>query len=347
MADEKYMQRAIQLAQHGVGHVSPNPMVGCVIVHQDEIIGEGWHRKYGEAHAEVNTINSVKDQSRLKESTLYVTLEPCAHFGKTPPCADLLAEEQIKRVVIATTDPNPKVAGKGINKLKTAGIEVDIGILEQKARELNRRFFTAFIKKRPYIILKWAQTKDGFIARKDFSSKWISNEYSRQLVHKWRAEEDAILIGSNTAVHDDPSLNVRDWHGKDPLRIVIDRHLKLPQPLKLFNDGRKTICYNYLKSEQAGALTYYKAGETRFLQYILEDLGKRGIQSVIVEGGAAVINALVKKNFWDEARIFISKNTFKKGIAAPKLQGNLVSETFVADNELLIFSNKTNEWLKH
>lgn len=341
------MQRAIQLARYGAGHVSPNPMVGCVIVHDGLIIGEGWHRKYGEAHAEVNAINAVKDQGLLKDSTVYVTLEPCSHYGKTPPCADLLLEKQVKRVVVATTDPNPKVAGRGIEKLKNAGIDVVKEILEQEALKINRRFFTAFLKKRPYVILKWAQTKDGFIARKDFSSKWISNEYSRQLVHKWRAEEDAILVGSNTAVHDNPSLNVRDWHGKDPLRIVVDRHLKLPPSLKLFSDGRKTICYNYLKSENAGGVTYQQGRENQFLQDILQDLGNRGIQSIIVEGGAGIINALVQGNIWDEARIFISQNTFGEGIAASKLQGNLIAGNFVADNELLIFSNKNNEWLKH
>lgn len=341
------MQRAINLARNGAGHVSPNPMVGCVIVHQDEIIGEGWHRKYGEAHAEVNAINAVKNQDLLKESTIYVTLEPCSHFGKTPPCADLLVEKQVKRVIIATTDPNPKVAGNGIKRLTDADVEVQTGILQEDAVKLNRRFFTAFTKNRPYVILKWAQTKDGFIARKDFSSKWISNSYSRQLVHKWRAEEDAILVGSNTAVHDNPSLTVREWHGKDPLRIVIDRHLKLSQSLLLFTDGRKTICYNLLKSGQEGPVTYQQVEGATILQDILKDLSERGVQSLIVEGGAAVINAFIDEDLWDEARIFISKNTFKEGVAAPLVQGNLIEENFVGDNELLIYSNTTNEWLKH
>ena len=341
------MQRAIQLARHGAGYVSPNPMVGCVIVCNNQIIGEGWHRKYGDPHAEVNAINAVDDQNLLKESTAYVSLEPCSHYGKTPPCADLLVEKKIKHVVVATTDPNPNVAGRGIEKLRSAGIKVDAGILEYEALELNRRFFTAYIKKRPYVILKWAQTGDGFIARKDFTSKWISNAYARQLVHKWRAEEDAILVGSNTAIHDNPTLNVRDWHGHDPLRVVIDRHLKLPHSLNLFSDGRKTICYNLLKTERAGAVSYQKIDEAGFMKQVLEDLGKRGVQSVIVEGGAGVINALVLEDLWDEARVFISRNRFEEGISAPKISGDIITQKFVGDNEFQIFSNKNNQWLKH
>lgn len=334
--DQKYMFRALELASLGLGSVSPNPMVGCVIVHEDKIIGEGWHREYGKAHAEVNAINSVTDQQLLQESTAYVTLEPCAHFGKTPPCADLLVEKKVKKAVIATTDSNPKVAGKGIEKLKDAGIEVSTGVLEKEAREINKRFFTAFLKNRPYIILKWAETKDGFIARKDFSSKWISNQYSRQWVHKWRAQEDAIMVGSNTAVHDNPTLNVREWTGKDPMRIVVDRYLKLDKTLNLFSDGRKTICYNYIKSEGNGAVHYEKLPETNFLSALFEDLSGKGIQSVIVEGGAGLIYALVKEKFWDEARIFVSPNTFGEGISAPKVEGNLISSEFVADDELKI-----------
>ena len=341
------MQRALGLAKKGIGFVSPNPMVGCVIVYDNRIIGEGWHSEYGKEHAEVNAINSVKDKSILTESTVYVTLEPCSHFGKTPPCADLLIEHKVKKVVVATIDPNPKVAGQGLENLKNAGIEVDTGILGKEARELNVRFLSAYLRKRPFVILKWAETKDGFIARRDFSSKWISNGYSRQLVHKWRAEEDAIMVGSNTAVHDNPTLNVREWSGLDPLRIVIDRHLKLPKMLNLFTDGRKTICYNFLKTESTGSVNYKQIDEESFLLKILEDLGKRGIQSVIIEGGAGLINAMVRENLWDEARVFVSPTTFGKGIAAPVLQGNLNSKTFVGEDELLLFSNDNKEWLKH
>lgn len=346
-SDKIYMQRAIELAVNGLGSVSPNPLVGCVIVYKDKIIGEGWHRKYGLPHAEVNAINAVSNHELLKESTIYVTLEPCSHYGKTPPCADLLVEKKVKRVVIATTDPNPKVAGRGVEKLKNAGIEVEVRILEKEAQEINKRFFTAFLKNRPYIILKWAETKDGFIARKDFSSKWISDAYSRQLVHKWRAEEDAIMVGSNTAVHDNPMLNVRDWYGKEPLRIVIDRHLKLSYELKLFSDGCKTVCYNFLKTENSGKVNYQKLPENNFLSALFEDLSAKGIQSVIVEGGAAVIYALIKEDLWDEARIFVSKNMFGEGIKAPKVTGNLISSSIVVNDELKIIANDKNKWLKH
>ena len=252
------MRRALELAENGRGQVSPNPLVGCVIEHHGKIIGEGWHQKYGEAHAEVNAVNSVKDKSLLKEACVYVSLEPCAHFGKTPPCADLLVENQVKKVVICNTDPNPLVAGKGIVKLREAGIEVETGILEKEGLELNKRFFHYLEKKRPYIILKWAETADGFIARKNFDSKWISNTLSRKLVHKWRTEEDAILVGTNTALYDNPQLNARDWTGNNPVRIVIDRHLKLPADLHLFDEQIPTICYNLIKNRNSGNVTFVK-----------------------------------------------------------------------------------------
>ncbi|HEY5824526.1 MAG TPA: bifunctional diaminohydroxyphosphoribosylaminopyrimidine deaminase/5-amino-6-(5-phosphoribosylamino)uracil reductase RibD, partial [Cyclobacteriaceae bacterium] len=212
-SDELFIQRTFELAQIGIGQVSPNPRVGAVVAHDGKILGEGWHKKYGEAHAEVNAILSVKDHSLLKESTVYVNLEPCSHFGRTPPCADLLIRHQVKKVVICNVDPNPLVAGQGINKLRDAGIEVVAGVLEAEGRKLNKRFFTLIEKQRPYIILKWAQTADGFVARENYESKWISNDFSRQLVHQWRSEEDAILVGTKTAAHDNPQLDVRDWSG--------------------------------------------------------------------------------------------------------------------------------------
>ncbi|HKZ37838.1 MAG TPA: bifunctional diaminohydroxyphosphoribosylaminopyrimidine deaminase/5-amino-6-(5-phosphoribosylamino)uracil reductase RibD, partial [Chryseolinea sp.] len=248
--DEFFMLRAMELALLGSGLVSPNPLVGCVITYEGKIIGEGWHKKYGEPHAEVNAVNSVPDKRTLRESTVYVTLEPCAHFGKTPPCADLLIEHQIKKVVVANLDSNPLVAGEGIRKLRSSGIEVITGVLDKKGRALNKRFFTIMEKQRPYIILKWAETADGFVARKNFDSKWISDEYSRQLVHKWRAEEDAVLVGMRTAQLDNPELNVRNWSGRNPIRIVIDRFLKLNEKIHLFDGSQKTICYNVLKHEE-------------------------------------------------------------------------------------------------
>ncbi|HWA33460.1 MAG TPA: bifunctional diaminohydroxyphosphoribosylaminopyrimidine deaminase/5-amino-6-(5-phosphoribosylamino)uracil reductase RibD, partial [Cyclobacteriaceae bacterium] len=245
--DELYMRRALDLAMLGMGHVSPNPLVGCVIVHDSTIIGEGWHKQYGEAHAEVNAVASVDKKELFRKSTVYVNLEPCSHFGKTPPCADMLARHNVKRVVIANVDTYQKVNGEGIRKLRESGAEVVTGVLEKEGRDLNKRFFTYVEKNRPFILLKWAETSDGFIAREDYSSKWISNEFSRQLGHKLRAEVDAVLVGTQTAKHDDPRLNVRDWSGKDPLRIVIDKSLKLNPKLNLFDKSQPTICYNVVR----------------------------------------------------------------------------------------------------
>ncbi|WP_339867514.1 bifunctional diaminohydroxyphosphoribosylaminopyrimidine deaminase/5-amino-6-(5-phosphoribosylamino)uracil reductase RibD [uncultured Algoriphagus sp.] len=336
-ADELYMHRALELAELGRGKVSPNPMVGCVIVHEDKIIGEGYHQEYGKAHAEVNAVNSVKNQELLAEATVYVTLEPCAHFGKTPPCANLLVEKKVKKVIIAAFDSNPLVGGKGIQILKDAGIVVQTGLLEQEARIQNKRFFTQIEKKRPYVILKWAQTKDGFVAREDYSSKWITNASSRQLVHKWRAEEDAIMVGKNTAKYDDPALNVRDWVGKNPLRLVIDSKLELPNTLKLFDEAVPTICYNTLKTEEKGTLEFVKLNQEFKVEDILEDLHRRNIQSVIIEGGSFLLNKFLSSELWDEARVFTSSNKFGSGIAAP-IPPAPVSETIdVLEDTLRIY----------
>ncbi len=337
--EEQLMHRAFELAQLGVGKVSPNPRVGCVIVYDGKIIGEGWHQKFGEAHAEVNAIKSVSDQSLLKESTVYVNLEPCSHQGKTPPCADLLIQHQVKKVVISTIDSNPLVGGKGIEKLRLAGIAVEVGILEKEGRELNKRFFTFVEKKRPYLILKWAQTADGFIARSDFDSKWISHEYSRQLVHQWRSEEDAVLVGKNTALYDDPFLTVRDCAGRNPIRVVVDRSLQLSKTLNLFDGTVKTICYNGKLETEAHNLSYVKINEANFLDQVLADLYKRGIQSVIVEGGAKTLNEFIEKNYWDEARIFTSNKVFGAGIAAPKINNTKSIDQTVGDDLLVYIKN--------
>jgi len=331
------MHRAIELAQLGVGQVSPNPMVGCVIVHEGKIVGEGYHQRYGEAHAEVNAIAQVKDQSILKSATAYVTLEPCAHFGKTPPCADLLIEKGIHRVVIGTRDPFDQVNGKGIEKLKAANIEVTLGVLEKEFREQNRRFFTSIEKKRPYVILKWAQTADGFIARENFDSKWISNPYSRQLVHKWRAEEDAILVGKNTALHDNPALTVREWSGSNPVRVVIDHACALPTSLQLFDGDVRTIVLNTLKDERVEGVEWIPFDGS--VKSALQKLAEQNIQSVVVEGGANTLNAFIETHLWDEARIFTAQQTFGKGIAAPRLTGQLVEETDCMGDRLTIFKN--------
>lgn len=338
-ADELFMQRALDLAQLSIGAVSPNPMVGCVIVHHNKIIGEGRHERYGAAHAEVNAVASIDDPLLLSESTVYVNLEPCSHFGKTPPCADMLVKHRVKKVVIANTDPNPLVSGKGIEKLKAAGIEVVTGILETQGRELNKRFFTFMEKKRPYLILKWAETSDGFIARENFDSKWISNEHSRKLVHKWRSEEDAVLVGTGTALHDNPALTVRDWAGRNPVRIVIDRFGKLPQTLALFDGSKHTICYTTYRDESAKNPEFVKLPETDFITAILNDLFKRNIQSVIIEGGATTLSQFLKERLWDEARIFTSPEQFGSGIAAPKFTGNLMSRESVFTDTLAIYRN--------
>ncbi len=338
-SDEFFMQRTFALAQSGRGCVSPNPLVGCVIVYDGKIIGEGWHQHYGEAHAEVNAVASVKDVSLLKNSTVYVNLEPCSHTGKTPPCADMLIDHKVKKVVIANVDTNPLVGGKGIEKLKAAGIEVVTGVLENEGRELNKRFFTFIEKKRPYIMLKWAQTADGFIARENFDSKWISNAYSRQLVHKWRSEEDAVLTGSGTARHDNPALTVRDWTGRNPVRMVIDRYLRLPHTLNVFDGSVKTICYNLTTSREEDNLVYVKFPETDFMAALVADLYARKIQSVIIEGGAITLAQFIQAGLWDEARVFTANTKFGSGISAPVIKGNLIAQQTVLNDTLNMYAN--------
>lgn len=332
--DELFMQRAFELARLGSGQTSPNPRVGCVIVKDERIIGEGWHRQYGEAHAEVNAVQSVGDKNLLAGSTVYVNLEPCSHFGKTPPCADLLVQHRVKKVIIANPDTNPLVAGQGITKLKEAGIEILTGVLEKEGLELNKRFFTFIENQRPYIILKWAQTVDGFLAHTNYDSRWITNEYSRQLVHRWRSEEDAVLVGTRTASYDDPQLNVRDWSGKNPIRIVLDRFLRLPKSLRLLDGIQKTICYNVLKHEEHENLLFIRLDEHDFFPQLIRDLYKQKIQSVIIEGGALTINLFVDSGNWDEARIFSSPQSFGSGIHAPVVKGKLVAVDQIFSDEL-------------
>lgn len=334
--DQLFIRRTFELALNGSGWVSPNPLVGCVIVHNNKIIGEGWHRKYGEAHAEVNAIASTDNKELLKESTVYVNLEPCSHFGKTPPCADLLISYKVKKVVISNLDSNPLVAGNGIKKLRAAGIEVISGILDKEGKELNKRFFTGIEKQRPYIILKWAETADGFIARENHDSKWISDTHSRQLVHKWRTEEDAVLVGGRTAQFDDPQLNVRDWSGRNPVRVVIDRFLKLGKGLNLFDRSQMTICYNVLKHEEHENLVLVRLNEQDFMEELVKDLYKQKIRSVIIEGGAFTLGRFIDAGLWDEARIFVSPRTFAKGIPAPVLAGHPATITNLVHDTLRI-----------
>lgn len=317
-----FMQRALQLAQLGRGVVSPNPMVGCVIVHQNQIIGEGWHQKYGEAHAEVNAIGNAESNgfaSLLPNATVYVTLEPCSHFGKTPPCADLLIEKKVKKVIVCNHDPNPLVAGKGIQKLQKAGIEVEIGILETDGLELNKRFFTFIEKKRPYIIIKWAETADGFIAQENNKPLIISNKISHALSHRWRTEEDAIMVGTNTAISDNPRLDARLWRGKNPTRIVIDRHSKLPKDLHLLDGLQPTIVYRAFND----------------LEDILADLYHRKLQSLIVEGGSQLIQSFINQGLWDEIRIFEADKLIGTGIKSPVLDKARPSQTIKLQNDVL------------
>ncbi|WP_373058701.1 bifunctional diaminohydroxyphosphoribosylaminopyrimidine deaminase/5-amino-6-(5-phosphoribosylamino)uracil reductase RibD [Zunongwangia sp. H14] len=346
---EKYIKRCIGLARNGFGNTYPNPMVGSVVVHNNKIIGEGWHQKAGLPHAEVNAINSVKDQSLLQESTIYVSLEPCSHYGKTPPCSDLIIAKGIKKVVIGTVDPFAEVAGRGIKKLMDAGCEVAVGIEEQECRELNKRFFTFHQKQRPYIILKWAQTADGFIApsaKNEREPVWISNSRSKQLVHKWRAEEQAILAGTNTVVADNPKLNTRLWSGTNPTRIILDRNLRIPQKSAVLDGSIKTVILtDSLNAEAAKEnptenLIFEPVNfEENLAAAICKVLYKHDLQSVIIEGGAKTLQTFIDDGLWDEARIFTGKTVFKSGIPAPQLTGNLKEETCKTGDNLKIYIN--------
>jgi diaminohydroxyphosphoribosylaminopyrimidine deaminase/5-amino-6-(5-phosphoribosylamino)uracil reductase len=318
------MQRCLQLAAMGAGAVAPNPMVGAVLVYNDRIIGEGYHQKYGEAHAEVNCINSVTetDKAFIKKSTLYVSLEPCAHFGKTSPCADLIINNKIPNVVIGCRDSFAAVNGRGMERLKTAGVEVIFGILENECLELNKRFFTFHEKQRPYIILKWAQSSDGKIAAGNGERVFISNEFTNRLVHKWRSEEAAIMIGTKTALLDDPALTARHWPGNSPTRLVIDMDLKLPPSLQLFDGTVKTIVFSQHKQEAGEMLSFYKVDKDEaFITQILNALYKLQLQSVIIEGGAKLMQSFVDGNAWDEARVITNTDMkIGEGINAPILQ---------------------------
>lgn len=329
---ENYINRCIEIAKNGLGTTAPNPMVGCIIVHDDMIIGEGFTSPFGGKHAEVNAIKSVKDETLLKEATLYVTLEPCSHYGKTPPCSDLIIDKHIPNIVIGAVDAHSKVAGEGIKKLKAAGCEVTVGILENECKDHHRRFFTFHNKKRPYIILKWAETADGFIAPKSKTEQkpvWITNTNSRQLVHKWRAEEQAILVGTKTVLEDNPSLTVRTWTGKNPIRIVLDRTHKLPKSYSVFNKDNETI----LLSEKE--LNF----DNRLASNICNYLHSKDIQSVIIEGGSKTLQTFIDDGIWDEARVFKGFSTFNSGVKAPYLNGKLISETQILDDTLKVYHN--------
>ena len=343
---EKYIRRCIELARNGFGSTYPNPMVGSVIVYQDKIIGEGWHKKAGEPHAEVNAVRSVKDKSLLKNATIYVSLEPCSHFGKTPPCCDLIIENEIPNVVVGTVDPNEKVAGNGIKKLVAAGVNVTVGVLEDECNELNKRFFTFHQKKRPYIILKWAESQDGFLApEKEMNQErkpvWITNQYSRQLVHKWRSEEQAIFTGTQTVIDDNPKLNVRDWAGNNPVRVVLDQNNRIAKDSFIFDDTVKTIVFTKSETNSATENTSFESIDfsQNIISQILNVLHQNQIQSVIIEGGLQTLQSFINEDIWDEARIFIGKTSFGKGTKAPVLLKKNATKNFIQEDELIQVRN--------
>lgn len=343
--DSTYMKRCLQLAELGRGKAAPNPMVGSVIVHEGKIIGEGYHEKCGEAHAEVNAVNSVKDKNLLPQSTLYVNLEPCAHHGKTPPCSDLIVHHKIKRVVVGCIDSFSKVAGKGIEKMRNAGIEVAVGVLEKESRELNKRFFTFHEKKRPYIILKWAQTLDGFIdlaqeKKQQQRGLWITNHLSKKYVHKWRTEEMAIMVGTNTALIDNPQLNVREWQGRNPVRVVFDRSFRLPEESYLYDGTQPTMVFTEQELEPKDNLEFIQIDfQKDGILEAMKVLHERNILSVIVEGGEMLLNDFIAKNLWDETRLFIGNRYFGSGIKAPQFDYQPNKIDCIGDSKLLWFRN--------
>lgn len=340
-----YMQRCLTLARKGAGRVSPNPMVGALIVVDDIILAEGWHEAYGQAHAEPNAINMLlakfdNGEELLRKARIYVSLEPCSHFGKTPPCSDLIIRYQIPEVIIGCQDPSEKVSGKGIEKLRKAGIKVICGVLEKECRELNKRFFTATMFQRPYIILKWAETGNGLISPDPYSPLRISSPLSELLVHRWRTEEDCILVGRRTAMLDDPRLTSRHWPGKNPVRAVVDWDLSLPGHLHLFDKEAPTYIFNGQKGGQEGMLNFIHLEFKEYLpQYLLYQLYLMDLHSVIIEGGANLLNQFIRAGLWDEARIFTGCIQFNKGVEAPLIRGVLVSDEQLGPDRLRILKN--------
>ena len=336
-SDEILMQSCLSLAIKGIGDVAPNPMVGCVIVADGKIIGEGYHQQYGSAHAEVNAVNAVPEElkNKLSEATLFVNLEPCSHYGKTPPCADMIIRHKIPRVVIGSNDPNPQVGGKGIQKLRDAGVEVIVGRLKKECDFLNRRFLTYWQKQRPYIILKWAQSSDGFMAPDKPGQLWLTNDASKKLVHQWRSEEAAILVGKNTIEIDNPELTVRLVEGKNPVRITFDRNLNLKDTYKFFNPGALVIVFNADKDWVSGQCRFVKIDfNANVLQQAMNHLFAQQIQSIIVEGGPFTLEQFIAANLWDEARVFTTSRSIGKGKRAPELNRNLCAQANIENDTL-------------
>lgn len=342
MTDQFYMQRCIDLANKAIGNTYPNPLVGSVIVYDNQIIGEGYHKKAGEPHAEINAINSVRNPKLLKEATIYVSLEPCSHFGKTPPCALKLKEIGFKKVVIGAMDYNEQVNGKGKKILEDASIEVVTGILKEDCEDLNKRFFTFHQKKRPYIILKWAQSGDGFMD-KDYRPTQISNSLSKQYVHKMRSEEQAILVGKNTAINDNPSLTVREIVGNNPIRVLIDFNLDVSREFNIYNDEATTLVFNQIKDEKLDHIHFIKIEKENALDQIIKHLHTFSIQSIIIEGGSFTLKQFIEHNLWDEAYIFQNNNLkLENGTKAPKFNFEAIEELKLQDNSVSIYKNQNS-----
>jgi len=346
VVEEKYMHRCLELARLGAGNVAPNPMVGAVLVHEGRIIGEGYHKEYGKAHAEVNCADSVSDEDKkfISSSTLYVSLEPCSHYGKTPPCTNLIIKEKIPKVVIGCRDPFKEVAGKGIEKLRSAGVDVTVGILEHECKELNKRFLTFHTQHRPCIILKWAQTANGKIGNAGNERLFITNEFTNRLIHKWRSEEMGILVGTNTVFLDDPELTNRLWNGKSPIRLIVDLHLRLPSSLKIFDEQQPTIVFNTLQHEDEGKIKYYQVTEdVNIVHQILNACSQNNIQSIIVEGGARLLQSFIDEEMWDEARIITNETLYvENGLPAPQLSNcTFVSSENIFSDRIDYYSNKS------
>lgn len=343
------MQRAIELGKNAMGSTAPNPMVGCCIVYNGLIIGEGFTSPYGGPHAEVNAIHSVRDKSLLSEATLYVTLEPCSHFGKTPPCSDLIIDSKIPHVVVGLKDPNPRVAGKGIDRLRKNGVKVDVGVLGEACREHHKRFLTFQEKKRPYIVLKWAESWDGFLApdqsmrEENPEPYWISNAFSKQLVHRWRSEEQGILVGTQTVLDDNPKLDVRHWRGKNPIRVVLDRSLKIPSNFHVMDGNNKTIVLTGAeKKSNHKSIVFEKVDfDKELTAQILSVLYNRNINSILIEGGAKTLQTFIDKGLWDEARIFRGSVLFTKGVKSPKITGRPIITRSILNDSLTILRNDT------
>lgn len=351
---ELYMRRCLQLARLGAGYVAPNPMVGAVLVYEGRIIGEGYHQIYGQAHAEVNCINSVREEDThlIASAVIYVSLEPCAHFGKTPPCADLIIRHGIQTVVVGCRDPFTEVNGKGIDKLRKAGVTVTIGVLEKECLELNKRFFTFHTQHRPYIVLKWAQTADGRIGASGNQRLLISNGYTNRLVHRWRSEEAGILVGTNTARVDDPILTNRLWQGKSPVRMVIDKNNVLPPALQMLNGSPATVVFNTVRNSdelnarllqtiESGVFYYRVSADASLLHQLLNACYQLQIQSVLVEGGAFLQQSIIDEGCWDEARVITNENLrVREGIKAPELAGAVHCSSELLENDRIdIYTN--------